>query len=81
MVSGELWRRRRDDGARGESVAELMDHLPTDFHGDLDPEGPDEDWVYTEKFIYMPHCEYFVIVFSCALRYPIYVRTRDVPNT
>ncbi|KAG0229282.1 hypothetical protein BGW41_003075 [Actinomortierella wolfii] len=31
----------------------------SDFEGDLDPEEPGDDWVYTEKFIYMPH-SYFV---------------------
>lgn len=32
---------------------------PTDFGGDLDPEEPGDEWVYTERFIYMPH-SYFV---------------------
>ncbi|WAQ83315.1 hypothetical protein PtA15_3A684 [Puccinia triticina] len=40
-------------------MVELVDDGPTDFDGDLDPENMDEDWVYTEKFIYMPH-SYFV---------------------
>ncbi|KAF9580373.1 hypothetical protein BGW38_003014, partial [Lunasporangiospora selenospora] len=31
----------------------------SDFEGDVDPEDPSDDWVYTEKFIYMPH-SYFV---------------------
>ncbi|KAF9307134.1 hypothetical protein BGZ74_010625 [Mortierella antarctica] len=31
----------------------------SDFEGDVDPEDPGDDWVYTEKFIYMPH-SYFV---------------------
>ncbi|EGG05815.1 family 41 glycosyltransferase, partial [Melampsora larici-populina 98AG31] len=46
MVSGEKWRKRHEN-------------LATDFDGDLDPECADEDWVYTEKFLYMPH-SYFV---------------------
>jgi len=40
-------------------MVELVDDGPTDFDGDLDPESLDESWVYTEKFIYMPH-SYFV---------------------
>jgi predicted O-linked N-acetylglucosamine transferase (SPINDLY family) len=32
---------------------------PTDWKGDLDPEEPSNDWIYTEKFIYMPN-SYFV---------------------
>ncbi|KAI9608647.1 hypothetical protein H4Q26_004832 [Puccinia striiformis f. sp. tritici PST-130] len=40
-------------------MVELVDDGPTDFDGDLDPENMDESWVYTEKFIYMPH-SYFV---------------------
>ncbi|PLW31325.1 hypothetical protein PCASD_13663 [Puccinia coronata f. sp. avenae] len=40
-------------------MVELVDDGPTDFDGDLDPEDLDESWVYTEKFIYMPH-SYFV---------------------
>jgi protein O-GlcNAc transferase len=30
-----------------------------DFEGDIDPEEDTNNWVYTEKFIYMPH-SYFV---------------------
>jgi hypothetical protein len=40
-------------------MVELVDDGPTDFDGDLDPESMDENWVYTEKFIYMPHCTFF----------------------
>lgn len=45
-------------------MVELVDDGPTDFDGDLDPESLDESWVYTEKFIYMPHCASF------GFRYP-----------
>ncbi|KAI8597897.1 glycosyl transferase family 41-domain-containing protein [Dissophora ornata] len=31
----------------------------SDFEGEVDPEDASDDWVYTEKFIYMPH-SYFV---------------------
>lgn len=40
-------------------IVELLDDEPTEFDGELDPESADESWVYTEKFIYMPH-SYFV---------------------
>ncbi|GAA5799558.1 hypothetical protein HPULCUR_004974 [Helicostylum pulchrum] len=46
MVSGEVWRQRR--------TTQLGD-----FEGDIDPEEATDDFVYTEKFIYMPH-SYFV---------------------
>ncbi|CAH7685889.1 glycosyl transferase family 41-domain-containing protein [Phakopsora pachyrhizi] len=75
MVSGEKWRKRHhishaethDASTLANSLdrenlprfLELEDDGPTDFEGHLDPESVDEDWVYTEKFIYMPH-SYFV---------------------
>ncbi|KAH9825337.1 UDP-N-acetylglucosaminyltransferase [Melampsora americana] len=60
MVSGEKWRRRHDIArGEGEKISEIVEDLATDFDGDLDPECADEDWVYTEKFLYMPH-SYFV---------------------
>lgn len=46
MVNGEIWRQRG------------ITHL-SDFEGDIDPEELTDDFVYTEKFIYMPH-SYFV---------------------
>ncbi|CEP11953.1 hypothetical protein [Parasitella parasitica] len=50
MVSGEVWRQR----------GSVMDTANGDFHGDIDPEEEaQDDFVYTEKFIYMPH-SYFV---------------------
>lgn len=36
-----------------------VDDSPTDFEGDPDPEDPSEEFVYTEKLIYLPH-SYFV---------------------
>lgn len=50
MTSSEKWHRRRQAFGSGEERT-------TDLEGDLDPEEAAEDWVYTEKFIYMPHCE------------------------
>lgn len=51
MVTGEVWRQRTQEGATIMSSG--------DFEGDLDPEEATDDFVYTEKFIYMPH-SYFV---------------------
>ncbi|KAG0747849.1 hypothetical protein G6F57_007483 [Rhizopus arrhizus] len=51
MVSGEVWRQRKKT---------QTDHtLNGDFEGDIDPEEDTDDFMYTEKFIYMPH-SYFV---------------------
>ncbi|RCI06408.1 hypothetical protein CU098_011342 [Rhizopus stolonifer] len=47
MVSGQVWRQRHQQTLGG------------DFEGELDPEQIGDDFVYTEKFIYMPH-SYFV---------------------
>ncbi|KAG0292102.1 hypothetical protein BGZ98_002727 [Dissophora globulifera] len=41
------------------STASFAEHAFSDFEGDVDPEDESDDWVYTEKFIYMPH-SYFV---------------------
>ncbi|KAL9547334.1 hypothetical protein PS6_007188 [Mucor atramentarius] len=50
MVSGEVWRQR----------GSIQDAANGDFEGDIDPEEEaQDDFVYTEKFIYMPH-SYFV---------------------
>ncbi|KAI8884412.1 glycosyltransferase family 41 protein [Backusella circina FSU 941] len=46
MTSCQVW---REKDHKGES----------DFEGDVDPEQEKDDFVYTEKFIYMPH-SYFV---------------------
>lgn len=50
MVSCEQWRYRR---------ANQCNENLGDFAGDLDPESGLDNFVYTEKFIYMPH-SYFV---------------------
>lgn len=49
-VSSEVWRDRRRKGQS--SVA-------TTLPGQLDPEEKDEDWMYTEKMVYLPNT-YFV---------------------
>ncbi|CAO3680841.1 unnamed protein product [Umbelopsis ramanniana] len=50
MVSCEQWRYRR---------AHHGNETVGDFTGEIDPESPLDNFVYTEKFIYMPH-SYFV---------------------
>lgn len=50
MTSSDVWRN---------SSFSLEKARPTDWKGDLDPEGPSNDWVYAEKCIYMPD-SYFV---------------------
>ncbi|WFC96686.1 hypothetical protein MBRA1_003349 [Malassezia brasiliensis] len=54
MTSTYRWRERSYDAAQG-TFAENA----TDLAADLDPEDTREDWVYTERIIYMPH-SYFV---------------------
>ncbi|KAF9144257.1 hypothetical protein BG015_000172, partial [Linnemannia schmuckeri] len=41
------------------TIGSLSHRAISDFEGDVDPEDASDDWVYTEKFIYMPH-SYFV---------------------
>lgn len=53
MVSGEVWRQRKG------LLSTKHKQQNGDFEGDLDPEEATDDFVYTEKFIYMPH-SYFV---------------------
>ncbi|KAG0070858.1 hypothetical protein BGZ89_012279 [Linnemannia elongata] len=47
------------DKVSSPSIGSLSQHALSDFEGDVDPEDASDDWVYTEKFIYMPH-SYFV---------------------
>ncbi len=51
-TSGDVWRRQLSQ----QPAAALGS---SDFAGDLDPEGPRHDWIYSERFVYMPH-SYFV---------------------
>lgn len=46
MTSTDRWR-------------QTLSNKPTDWKGDLDPEEASNDWIYTEKFIYLPN-SYFV---------------------
>ncbi|KAK0553606.1 hypothetical protein OC846_002447 [Tilletia horrida] len=58
MTCVDLWRaRRRQAMASGIPIPD--EARPTNFGSDLDPEEVSDDWVYTERFIYMPH-SYFV---------------------
>ncbi|GJN91794.1 hypothetical protein Rhopal_004817-T1 [Rhodotorula paludigena] len=56
LVSGNLW---RWDAGFSRQLTKAAPMRPTDFEGDLDPEGASEAFVYTEKLIYLPH-SYFV---------------------
>ncbi|KAE8227248.1 hypothetical protein CF319_g268 [Tilletia indica] len=58
MTGVDIWRQRRRQ-AIAAGVPHPDEARPTNFAGDLDPEGPSDDWVYSERFIYMPH-SYFV---------------------
>ncbi|KAI0651856.1 TPR-like protein [Trametes meyenii] len=50
--SAERWRRRRAQAA-GPGTEALEE--PLDMGADMDPETDSDEWLYTEKFIYMPH--------------------------
>lgn len=54
MTSTYRWRERPYDAQQGT----FAEHT-TDLGADLDPEDTRDDWVYTERIIYMPH-SYFV---------------------
>ncbi|SCV68887.1 BQ2448_1008 [Microbotryum intermedium] len=57
LVSGDHWRAR---AGLKDAAPELQGvDTPTDFEGDPDPEAMTEDYVYTEKLLYLPH-SYFV---------------------
>ncbi|SCZ91024.1 BZ3500_MvSof-1268-A1-R1_Chr1-3g02487 [Microbotryum saponariae] len=57
LVSGDYWRARA--GLKDASPEVQGVDTPTDFEGDPDPEAMTEDYVYTEKLLYLPH-SYFV---------------------
>ncbi|GAA5862952.1 hypothetical protein JCM1840_002337 [Sporobolomyces johnsonii] len=57
LVSGNQWRFYAGLTANGSATPRPPE--ATDFEGDLDPEGPADSFVYTEKLIYLPH-SYFV---------------------
>ncbi|GAA5980516.1 hypothetical protein JCM10908_001676 [Rhodotorula pacifica] len=56
LVSGNQWRQIANvqQNPRPPRIPDI-----TEFEGDPDPEGSSEDYVYTEKLIYLPH-SYFV---------------------
>ncbi|GAA5914406.1 hypothetical protein JCM6882_008223 [Rhodosporidiobolus microsporus] len=56
LVSGNQW--RYWNGHTSTQV-DTKQPMPTDFEGDLDPESTSDNYVYTEKLIYLPH-SYFV---------------------
>ncbi|GAA6022980.1 hypothetical protein JCM10207_007738 [Rhodosporidiobolus poonsookiae] len=57
LTSGNQW--RFNAGMINSSTSAPRPPALTDFEGDPDPEGPAENFVYTEKLIYLPH-SYFV---------------------
>ncbi|KAK4700382.1 hypothetical protein P7C70_g5865, partial [Phenoliferia sp. Uapishka_3] len=59
LVSGNQWRLRQGHTGQTDGADDAEGDGPTDFEGDPDPEGPSNDFVYTEKLIYLPH-SYFV---------------------
>ncbi|EKM61041.1 glycosyltransferase family 41 protein [Phanerochaete carnosa HHB-10118-sp] len=48
LCAAEVWRKTKKEGAR-------HDDLLLNLDADPDPEDPHAEWVYSEKFIYMPH--------------------------
>ncbi|OBZ79822.1 putative UDP-N-acetylglucosamine--peptide N-acetylglucosaminyltransferase SEC [Grifola frondosa] len=56
MSAVEQWRKVRRE-SRKELIADGHYHLNNalDLDADLDPEGDSVDWLYMEKFMYMPH--------------------------
>ncbi|KAK4054753.1 hypothetical protein OIV83_000677 [Microbotryomycetes sp. JL201] len=62
LVSGVRWRQQAghvtENSTKQQNGHSYMEQ-PTDFEGDPDPESKRDDFVYTEKLIYMPH-SYFV---------------------
>lgn len=57
VTAAELWKSKRT--ATGRSQVATASRRPTELPGELDPEEPSDTWMYTERFIYMPH-SYFV---------------------
>ncbi|KAI0793500.1 glycosyl transferase family 41-domain-containing protein [Abortiporus biennis] len=56
LSAGERWRERRQHDQHlivGDDVLATDESL--DIESDLDPESPSEDWIYSEKLIYIPH--------------------------
>ncbi|KAI0669899.1 TPR-like protein [Trametes maxima] len=52
----ERWRRMRAAAeVAHEEGAESPSEVPLDMGADMDPEEDSDEWLYTEKFIYMPH--------------------------
>ncbi|WFD03499.1 hypothetical protein MOBT1_002190 [Malassezia obtusa] len=65
MTSSYRWRELPYDASH-----RAFDERATDLGADLDPEDAREDWVYTERFIYMPH-SYFVNDHAQGFRDPV----------
>ncbi|SPO23110.1 related to UDP-N-acetylglucosaminyltransferase [Ustilago trichophora] len=56
MTCVDRWRYQKQAAAASGTV---LQQRPTDMLADIDPEEDSEEWVYPDRFIYMPH-SYFV---------------------
>ena len=56
MTSVDRWRQQKYAAA---AAGVAFEQRPTDLLADLDPEEASDEWVYPDRFIYMPH-SYFV---------------------
>ncbi|CAO1630772.1 unnamed protein product [Sympodiomycopsis kandeliae] len=68
LTSVEIWNEQRRQQLQAGSD-HLMPRRPTDLPGEIDPEEPSDSWMYTERFIYMPH-SYFVNDYKQGFREP-----------
>ncbi|CAO1627817.1 unnamed protein product [Parajaminaea phylloscopi] len=67
VTSAELWKQRT-------AINASNTRRPTELPGELDPEEPSNEWMYTERFIYMPH-SYFVNDHKQGFREPEFRRS------
>uniref|UniRef100_V5ER50 protein O-GlcNAc transferase n=2 Tax=Kalmanozyma brasiliensis (strain GHG001) TaxID=1365824 RepID=V5ER50_KALBG len=56
MTCVDRWRQQKHSAA---ITGSSLQQRPTDLMADVDPEEASDDWVYPDRFIYMPH-SYFV---------------------
>ncbi|KAI0756987.1 TPR-like protein [Daedaleopsis nitida] len=56
LSAAERWRKIRSVGPNVATIASgTPPDVRLDLEGDIDPEEDSDEWLYTEKFIYMPH--------------------------
>ncbi len=76
MTSVDRWRQLKlAAGASGTA----MEQRPTDLLADLDPEEASDEWVYPDRFVYMPHT-YFVNDHKQGFRESVPTETIDVAS-